>query len=70
MEEKLNKLFFECINELNSIGINILNENQFGKIEVLISKRNNKRYGCCRQEKPDENYKTITKKRLEENNKI
>ena len=26
-----------------------------------ISKRNNKRYGCCKQEDPDKNYRTITK---------
>ena len=61
MEDKLNRLFLECINELNRIGIDILNENQYGKIDILISKRNNKRYGCCKQEEPDKNYKTINK---------
>ena len=50
MEEKLNRLFIECIDELNKIGIDILDEKQYGKIEILISKRNNKRYGCCKQE--------------------
>jgi len=61
MEQKLNKLFYECVNELNEIGINILDEKQYGQIEISISKRNNKRYGCCKQEEPDINYKTITK---------
>ena len=59
---KLNKLFLECINEFNRIGIDILNESKYGKIEISISKRNNKRYGCCKQEEPDKNYKTILQK--------
>ena len=53
MEQKLNKLYSECVAELNNIGINILNEKQYGKIDISISKRNNKRYGCCKQEQPD-----------------
>ena len=61
MEQKLNKLFLECVAELNNIGIDILNEEKYGKIEISISKRNNKRYGCCRQEEPDERFKVITK---------
>jgi len=61
MEQKLNKLYFECVDELNKIGIDILNEKIYGKIDISISKRNNKRYGCCKQEKPDKNYKTVTK---------
>jgi hypothetical protein len=61
MENKLNILLLECVNELNKIGINILDEKQYGKIDISISKRKNKRYGCCRQEQPDENYKTIKK---------
>ena len=61
MEQKLQKLFLECVNELNKIGIDILNEKQYGKIEISISKRNNKRYGCCKQEEPDKNYRIITK---------
>ncbi len=62
MEEKLNKLFCECINDFNSIGIDVLNNKKYGKINISISKRNNKRYGCCKQEKPDKNFKTIIKK--------
>ena len=61
MEQKLNKLYLECINELNKIGINILDEKQYGKIDISISKRNNKRYGCCKQDDPDKNYKTVTR---------
>ena len=44
------------------VGIDILNEKYYGKIDVSISKRNNKRYGCCRQEEPDKRYKAITKR--------
>lgn len=54
MEENLQKLYKECINELNSIGINLLDEN-IGKIDIKIAKRNAKRYGCCKQENPDKN---------------
>ena len=61
MEQKLNRLYFECIDELSKIGIFILDEKKYGKIEISLSKRNNKRYGCCKQEEPDKNYKTITK---------
>lgn len=52
MEEKLKELYIESINELNKIGINISEEN-IGKIEIELSTRNNKRYGCCKQEEPD-----------------
>ena len=31
MEQKLQKFFLECVNELNKIGIDILNEKQYGK---------------------------------------
>ena len=55
MNEKLNKLFYECIKELEKIGIDILNEDKIGKIDISISKRKVKRYGCCKQEEPDKN---------------
>lgn len=58
MEEKLNKLYNDCIKELEMIGISILNNEQIGNIDIRIAKRNNKRYGCCKQENPD---KTSTK---------
>ena len=61
MENKLNKLYLECINELNKIGINILDEKQYGKTDISISKRNNKRYGCCKQEDPDKKSNVIVK---------
>ena len=63
MQQKLDRLFLECKNELNSLGIDIDNEKKYGKIEISISKRNNKRYGCCKQEKPDKRYKTIIKRK-------
>lgn len=62
MEEKLNRLYRECIKELNMVGIDILDEKYYGKIDISISKRNNKRYGCCRQEEPDKRYKAIIKR--------
>lgn len=53
MEEKLNQLYNDCIKELETIGIRILNNEQIGNINIKIAKRNNKRYGCCKQENPD-----------------
>lgn len=61
MEKELNRLFVECVDELNKIGIDILNEKQYGKIDISIAKRNNKRYGCCKQEEPDRNYRIVSK---------
>ena len=61
MEQKLYRLFSECVNELNKIGIDILNEKQYGEIDISIAKRNNKRYGCCKQEDPDKGYRIVTK---------
>lgn len=61
MEEKLEKLYKECINELNAIGIDI-NNNSIGEIDVKIAKRNSKRYGCCKQENPDQNCYHIEKR--------
>ena len=62
MEEKLQRLYKECIKELNSIDINIENNNEIGKIDVKISPRKAKRYGCCKQEEPDEKSKYIVKR--------
>lgn len=58
MEEKLGKLYKECLEELNRIGISFEEK----QINICISKRNNKRYGCCKPELPDERYKKINKK--------
>ena len=60
MEEKLDRLFKECIQELEKIGIDI-NNKDIGKIDINISKRNNKRYGACKQEEPDIKSKYIEK---------
>lgn len=59
MDEKLLKLYSECTKELQNIGIDILDEKNIGKIDIQISNRTAKRYGCCRQENPDKNYKTV-----------
>lgn len=56
MEEKLGKLYEECKKELESIGINIQNNKDIGEIDIKISSRATKRYGCCKQEKPDKKY--------------
>ena len=50
--EKLNKLYSECINELANIKI----EFKCKDIVVKISKRAHKRYGCCKPEIPDSKY--------------
>lgn len=52
MEEKLTKLYNECIKELKSIGINMEDSKKNGKITINIAKRKAKRYGCCKQSKP------------------
>ena len=64
MEQKLNSLYSECVKELNGIGIDILNEEKIGKININLSKRKNNRYGCCKQENPDKQSRYI------ENHKI
>lgn len=51
MDTKLQSLYEECKLELKNIGIN-LDNNLVGNITVDISKRNCKRYGCCKQEDP------------------
>lgn len=59
MEKRLQFLYDSCIKELNSIGIAISN---IGEIDIKLSKRANKRYGCCKHEEPDESSKSIYKK--------
>ena len=61
MEDKLNRLYLECLEELASIGIEVEDRVEFGKIEIHISKRHNKRYGVCKQEEPDLSTKYIEK---------
>ena len=62
MENKLQNLFSQCVEELKSIGIDINNNKLIGEINISLAKRNAKRYGCCKHEKPDENFKVITRK--------
>lgn len=58
LTNKLNNLYNECLKELLSIGIDIT-ESQIGEISINLSNRNNKRYGCCKQEDPDYKYKIV-----------
>ncbi len=59
MEEKLNKLYSECLEELKSIGIDV--EKEARELDIKISKRNNKRYGVCKGESPDKSTMYIEK---------
>lgn len=59
MEDKLLKLYNQCINELNSINISTTN---IGNIDIKISKRDTRRYGCCKQESPDKHFKKVIRK--------
>ena len=53
--EKLLKLYNECIEELKTIGINVLSD-EVGNIDIKINNRSKKRYGACKQEEPDKKY--------------
>ena len=64
MEEKLLRLYNESLDELLSIGINLRDEEKIGKIDVSFSKRNTKRYGCCKQEDPDKQTAYKIKRKL------
>lgn len=61
MKQKLDNLYNECIEELKEINMDILNNKDVGKIDITISKRNNKRYGVCKQEEPDKSTMYIEK---------
>ena len=61
MEQRLEIIYNKCLEELKSIGIDVLNSTQIGTIDISLSKRNNKRYGCCKQEEPDVRTKYIEK---------
>ena len=61
MQEKLEKIYNQCVKELKNIGIDIQETRKIGTIDISISKRNNKRYGCCKQEEPDTKTKYIEK---------
>lgn len=60
--EKLNYLYAQCITELSSIGIDMNNQEIIGNIDIKLTTRASKRYGCCKQENPDKKYKIVTKR--------
>ena len=61
MQDKLKRLYNDCIEELKSIKIDITNP-LVGDIDIKFSKGNPKRYGCCKQEEPDKNCYHIVRK--------
>lgn len=61
MQKKLEKLYNDCVNELKSINIDIIDNPLVGDIDLKIAKRDTKRYGCCKQEEPDKNYYHVIK---------
>lgn len=64
MEEKLNRLYQESLSELRSIGIEMMDESNIGKIDISFSKRKTKRYGYCKQENPDKTSAYKIKRRI------
>lgn len=62
MELKLQRLYEECIEELKTIGINMKDTQNIGNIDITLSKRSTKRYGCCKQEQADKHYKVVQKR--------
>ena len=60
--EKLIHLYNQCVNELISIGIDVKNQALIGNIDIKLTTRATKRYGCCKQENPDKEYKIVTKR--------
>lgn len=62
LQSKLQILYNECLSELEAIGIDMKDNNIIGNIDVTISTRASKRYGCCKQENPDKKYKITSHK--------
>ena len=56
MDEKLKRLYEECVKELKTINIDISDKSKIGDINIKIANRNSKRYGCCKQIEPDKQY--------------
>lgn len=56
--KNIQELYDECLKELNSINIDL---EKIAEIDISLSKRNNKRYGCCKPENPDKLTKYIVK---------
>ena len=61
MQNKLERLYNDCIKELKSIKIDITNP-LVGDIDIRFSKGNPKRYGGCKHEDPDKDYYHIVRK--------
>lgn len=59
MEQKLNKLYIECVQELEKIGIKVIDNKEIGEVNINLSKRNNQRYGACKQTEPDKSTKYV-----------
>ncbi len=59
--QKLNNLYTQVLQELASIGIDMKNKDIVGDIDIKISTRSTKRYGCCKQGNPDKQYKVVEK---------
>ena len=53
--EKLMKLYEECIKELKGIGIDVINP-VIGEIDIKLTNRKTRRYGCCKCEEPDKKF--------------
>lgn len=64
MEEKLNILYEECLKELKQINLDFKDEEKYGIIDIKFSKRNAKRYGCCKQECPDKKTKYLKNRKI------
>ena len=62
MEKKLEILYNECIQELKTIGIDVINNKDIGIIDINIANRSTKRYGCCKQEEPDKSSSYVEKR--------
>lgn len=56
MQERLEEIYNSCVNELESIKID-MHSPTIGEIDIKIARGNPKRYGCCKQEEPDERYR-------------
>lgn len=61
-EQRLKYLYTQCLTELASIGIDMNNKELIGNIDMQLTTRANKRYGCCKQENPDKRYKVVIKR--------
>lgn len=61
-QQKLNNLYIQCLTELKYIGIDMQNKQLVGDIDIKLNRKASKRYGCCKQENPDEKYKIVQKR--------